>query len=100
LFSGGICFLFLAAFCWVIEEKGYKKWAFPLIVIGMNSMAAYLIAHLTPEFLMSTFRIHLGAHFFAFAGNGLQPLFEGAAVLGVFWLMLYWMYKRKIFLRI
>jgi predicted acyltransferase len=100
LFSGGICFLFLAAFCWVIEEKGYKKWAFPLIVIGMNSMAAYLIAHLTPEFLMSTFRIHLGANFFAFAGSGLQPLFEGAAVLGVFWLMLYWMYKRKIFLRI
>jgi heparan-alpha-glucosaminide N-acetyltransferase len=100
LFSGGICFLFLAAFCWVIEEKGYKKWAFPLVVIGMNSMAAYLIAHLTPEFLMSTFRIHLGAHFFAFAGTGLQPFFEGLAVLVVFWLMLCWMYRKKIFLRI
>jgi heparan-alpha-glucosaminide N-acetyltransferase len=100
LFSGGICFLFLAAFCWVIEAKGYKKWAFPLVVIGMNSMAAYLIAHLTPEFLMSTFRIHLGAHFFAFAGIGLQPFFEGFAVLAAFWLILYWMYQKKIFLRI
>ncbi len=75
LFSGGLCFLFLAAFCWVIEAKGYKKWAFPLVVIGMNSMAAYLIAHLTPEFLMSTFRIHLGAHFFAFAGSRVATLF-------------------------
>ena len=100
LFSGGICFLFLAAFCWVIEAKGYRKWAFPLVVIGMNSMAAYLIAHLTPEFLMSTFRIHLGAHFFAFAGTGLQPFFEGVAVLAAFWLILYWMYQKKIFLRI
>jgi predicted acyltransferase len=100
LFSGGICFLFLAGFCWVIEAKGYKKWAFPLIVIGMNSMAAYLIAHLTPAFLMSTLRIHLGEHFFAFAGVGLQPFFEGLAVLAVFWLMLYWMYRKKIFLRI
>jgi heparan-alpha-glucosaminide N-acetyltransferase len=100
LFSGGICFLFLAALCWVIEAKGYRKWAFPLIVIGMNSMAAYLIAHLTPEFLMSTFRIHLGTHFFAFAGIGLQPFFEGLAVLAAFWLILYWMYQKKIFLRI
>ncbi len=100
LFSGGICFLFLAAFCWVIEAKGYKKWAFPLIVIGMNSMAAYLIAHLTPGFIFSTFRTHFGANDFAFGSPGLQPFFEGAAVLAVFWLMLYWMYKRKIFLRI
>src|SRR5438309_8075621 len=36
LFSGGICFLTLAAFAWIIEEKGYRKWAFTLVVIGMN----------------------------------------------------------------
>ena len=34
LFSGGWCFLLLAAFCWVIETRGYRKWAFPLVVIG------------------------------------------------------------------
>ena len=46
LFSGGACLLLLAAFCWVIDVKRYRKWAFPLIVIGMNSIAAYMIAHL------------------------------------------------------
>ena len=46
LYSGGVCFFFLAAFSWVIEVKGYKKWAFPLVVVGINSIAAYLIAHL------------------------------------------------------
>ena len=42
----------------------------------------------------------LGANFFRFAGAGLEPFMQGAAVLLVFWLMLYWMYKRKVFLRV
>ncbi len=100
LFSGGLCFLFLAAFCWIIEARGYKKWAFPLVVIGMNSIAAYLIAHMMPEFLISTFNTHLGPHAFAIAGAALQPLLEGLAVLAVCWLILYWMYRKKLFLRI
>jgi len=100
LFSGGACFLLLAAFCWLIEIKGYRKWAFPLVVIGMNSIAAYLIAHLFDDFISSSFRIHLGEHFFAFLGTGLEPLLHGLAVLGVFWLILDWMYRRKVFLRI
>jgi heparan-alpha-glucosaminide N-acetyltransferase len=33
LFSGGVCFLMLAGFTWVIEARGYRKWAFPLVVI-------------------------------------------------------------------
>jgi heparan-alpha-glucosaminide N-acetyltransferase len=100
IFSGGICFLMLAAFEGIIDAKGYRKWAFPLVVIGVNSIAAYMIAHLLPDFLISTFRIHLGHGAFAFAGLELQPLFEGAAVLLVCWLMLLWMYRKKLFLRI
>lgn len=100
LFSGGACFLFLAAFCWVIEVKRQKGWAFPLVVIGMNSIVAYCIAHFMFEFLRDTFRIHLGPHFFEFLGTGLQPLMEGAAILFCYWLVLLWMYRRKLFLKI
>ena len=100
IFSGGICFLFLAAFSWVIDVKGLKKWAFPLVVIGMNSIAAYCIAHFLEGFLESTFRIHLGANFFQFAGAGLEPFFRGAAILLSYWLILFWMYRRKLFLKI
>jgi heparan-alpha-glucosaminide N-acetyltransferase len=100
LFSGGICFLFLAAFSWVIDVKHYRKWAFPLVVIGLNSIAAYCIAHLLEGFIVSSFRIHLGPNFFAFLGTGLQPFVEGSAVLLCFWLILLWMYRRKIFLKI
>jgi heparan-alpha-glucosaminide N-acetyltransferase len=100
LFSGGLCFLFLAAFCWIIEARGYRKWAFLLVVIGMNSIAAYLIAHIMPDFLISTFNIHFGHNAFAIAGAALQPLLEGLAMLTVYWLVLYWMYRKKLFLRI
>jgi heparan-alpha-glucosaminide N-acetyltransferase len=100
LFSGGVCFLFMAAFNWVIEVKGHKQWAFPLLVIGMNSIAAYLIAHLCEEFVKSSLLINLGSKPFALFGVELQPFVLGACMLLIYWLMLLWMYRRKIFLRI
>ena len=100
LFSGGLCFLFLAGFCWVVEVKGYRKWAFPLVVIGINSIAAYLIAHLFERFIMDSFRIHLGPYAFQVFGPALEPLMRGAAVLLTYWLILFWMYRRKLFLRV
>ena len=100
IFSGGICFLFLAGFAWIIEVKGYRKWSFPLIVVGMNSIAAYCIAHFFEGFLSSSLRIHLGANFFRFAGGGLEPLLQGMAILFLYWMILLWMYRRKLFLKI
>ena len=100
LFSGGVCFLFLTLFCWLIEVKGYKRWSVPLVVVGMNSIAAYLIAHLCEEFVASSLVINLSMRPFGILGPGLQPLLLGAAVLFIYWLMLLWMYRRKVFLRI
>jgi heparan-alpha-glucosaminide N-acetyltransferase len=99
LFSGGLCFLFLAAFSWIVDVHGFRKWAFPLIVIGMNSMAAYLIAHLFESFLADSFRIHMG-HAFQIFGTKIEPFIRGIAILTAYWFMLFWMYRRKIFLRV
>jgi heparan-alpha-glucosaminide N-acetyltransferase len=100
LFSGGLCFLFLAAICWLTEIKQWRRWAFPLLVIGANSIAAYLIAHLWERFFLDTFRIHLGAHAFTVFGTAYEPLLRGLAVLAAYWLVLWWMYRRKLFLKI
>jgi len=100
LFSGGLCFLILAAFSYVLDVRGYRRWSFPLMVIGMNSIAAYLIAHLWEGFFASTLRIHLGQDFFRFAGDAYAPFLQGAAILLGYWLVLWWMYKRKLFLRV
>jgi len=100
LFSGGACFLLLAAFAWIIDGKGYRKWAFPLMVIGMNSIAAYCMAELSGKFIADSFRIHLGTGIFQIFGTAVEPLLMGIAVLATYWLILFWMYRRKIFLRI
>jgi predicted acyltransferase len=100
LFSGGACFLLLAVFSWVIEVRGYRKWAFPLVVVGVNSIAAYLIAHLCEEFITRSFLIHVGDRPFQILGSAFEPLLLGAALLFTYWLMLWWMHRHKIFLKI
>ena len=70
------------------------------MVVGTNSIAAYLIAHLCEDFFVSSFRIHLGNAPFLVLGPELQPLLLGAALLLCYWLLLLWMYKNKIFLKI
>jgi predicted acyltransferase len=100
LFSGGICFFFLAALSWIIDVKNHARWAFPLVVVGMNSMAAYLIAHLWENFIISSLHISLGYRIFETFGTGLEPLLLGSTVMVIYWLILFWMYRKKIFLRI
>ncbi len=100
LFSGGWCFLFLAGFYAVLDVVRVRFWAFPLRVIGMNSIAAYCMAGLWEGFIARNLTIHLGKEPFAVFGRPYEPLTHGAAVLLVLWLILYWMYRRKLFLRI
>jgi heparan-alpha-glucosaminide N-acetyltransferase len=100
LFSGGLCFYFLAAFSWVIDVKSNRRWAFPLVVVGMNSIAAYLIADLLGEFIERSLHIHLGYRIFQLFGTALEPLMFGIVVLLIYWSILLWMYRKKIFLRI
>jgi heparan-alpha-glucosaminide N-acetyltransferase len=100
LFSGGVCFAFLAAFSWIIDVKGYRRWAFPLVVVGMNSIAAYMIAHLWEEFFITNLHVNFGYRIFQIFGTGLEPFMLGVTVMLLYWFVLYWMYKKKLFLRI
>ncbi len=100
LFSGGWCLLLLAACYAVIDLLNWKTWSFPLVVIGMNSIAAYCMAHLFEGFIFKNLKTHLGATIFKVFGAAYEPLLHGAAVLLMLWIILLWMYRRKIFLRV
>lgn len=100
LFSGGWCFLLLAAFYLVIDVAGFAVWSYPLRVIGANSIAAYAIAHLFGDFIRGSFRTHLGQEVFGVWGQAHQPFVTGLAVLTAYWLILWWMYRKRIFVRI
>lgn len=100
LFSGGWCFLGMALFYRVIDLNGYRRWAFPLIVIGMNSIAAYVMDHLFPSFIRGAWRTHLGANAFQVLGPAYEQFLLGACSILTLWLILYFMWRKKIFLRI
>jgi predicted acyltransferase len=101
IFSGGICFLFLAFFYQVVDVAGKKKWSYFLMVIGANSIAAYVFADGGIRSLLhKSLYIHLGQNFDKLFGEPYAPLVSGAITLLLLWLMLNWMYKKKIFIRI
>ena len=90
----------LAAFYAAIEVKGWRRWAFPLLVIGANSIAVYVMSWTMEDFVKGALVRHLGAAPFCVLGAPFEPVLKGAAVVLVFWLVLLWMYRRRIFLKI
>ena len=100
LYSGGWVVLLLAAFVALVDWRGWKRWAFILIVAGLNPITLYFMWQLLVEFVIDTTKRHLGQHIFESLGVVYAPILEHLAVLAVFWLVLLWMYRRKIFLRI
>jgi predicted acyltransferase len=100
LFSGGWCLLLLAAFYAALDIRGWKRWAFPLTVIGMNSIAAYCMAHLFEGFIVANLTTHFGANLFLLLGQNYESLVRGALVLLILWTVLWWAYRRKLFLRV
>jgi predicted acyltransferase len=84
----------------VIDIWKRRAWAFPLMVVGLNSIAAYCMDHLFGNFIRGALITHFGANSFRLFGKPYESLLLGGATLLIFWLLLFWMYRRKIFLRI
>ncbi len=97
LFSGAWTLWLLAAFYWVIDVWGWRRWAFPLVVVGMNSIAIYLMAQLWSGWIASNLKTHLGPELFSGTWG---PVVQKCSVLAVLWLCCGWLYRRKIFLKI
>ena len=94
--TGWTCWM-LAASYYVIEVCGYRRWSLPLVVVGANSIAIYLMAQLMKPFVANSIQTHLGREIFH-GPNG--PFVKGISILVVFWLICFWLYKRKIFIKI
>ena len=96
LWAAGWCYLLLALFYAVIDVLGWRKLAFPFVVIGMNAIAAYMGTHLIPFNEISS----------ALASGLAKQLFAGGAFVlaavnfGIVWSILYYMYRNKTFLKV
>lgn len=100
LASGGGCFLFTALFYWLADVAGYKRAFFVLTVIGVNSIAAYVLADGFGGFLKESLYIHLGRTYDQVLGAPYTTLVQGFLALGLMWFILYRMYRKKIFIKI
>jgi predicted acyltransferase len=61
LYSGGLCVLILLGFYFVVDVVGLKTWAFPLVVVGTNSIAMYLLGQLMRPWVRGILATHLAS---------------------------------------
>ncbi len=112
VFSTGWTLWMLAALYWIIDIKQWRRWTFPLIVVGMNSIAMYCMSQMIKPWAGRTLKTHLatldafcgcerGISFYLFDSTyPYATVFEYTARLFVLWLICLWMYRKKIFIRI
>ncbi|MEX2560546.1 MAG: DUF5009 domain-containing protein [Pirellulales bacterium] len=106
LYSSGLTFLMLAGFYLVVDIIGLRRVAWPLAVVGMNSILMYCMAQLIgggKGWIARSIETHFGAGVFTGYGR-LDPVYEPivrlAVVLFVMWLVCVWLYRQRIFVKI
>ena len=100
IFSTGWVVLMLAGLYYIVDIRGQRRWAFPLLVVGVNSIAMYVLVHVATEYVERSFTIHLGSGLFNILGPAFAPILLGGAALLTFWFILLWMYRNKLYVRI
>jgi len=96
LFSSGLSFLLMALFYYIIDVKGYQRWAFWLKVIGMNSIAIYMAVHLVDFSDIAQNLVFGFEQFFL----DYYPAFRAVVRLGIEYGILYYLYKKGTFIKV
>lgn len=112
LYSGGWTLLILAGAYLVIDVMRWKRWAWPMTVVGMNSIAIYMLAQLSRGWTGQTWRTwgamlrgqveallgtEIGQHVFDWTYG---PIVEAVLITFTLWLVAVWLWRRQLFLRI
>ena len=100
LWSTGWCALILGTLYWAVDVRQWRGWSFPLVIVGMNSLAIYVMGMLLRPWTAKTFQTHLGADVFKVLGANNAPFVQATLVGLVFWLACWWLHRRRIFLRL
>ncbi|HKS11327.1 MAG TPA: heparan-alpha-glucosaminide N-acetyltransferase domain-containing protein [Pyrinomonadaceae bacterium] len=107
MFTGGLALQFLGLCYWLIDIKGYRRWAKPFEIFGLNAIALYILADIIAVLLgvINVGGDSLGgwiyAHLFASWTSPLNAslAFAICFVLVCFFFM-WLLYRRRIFIKI
>ncbi len=97
VFSTGWTFAMLALLFAIIDVIGWRRWALPLVIVGMNSIAMYVMIQLLGGWVGDSWKRHLPAVWFE---GPYAPILRASLVAATLWLVCAWMYRRSLFLRI
>lgn len=96
LWAGGWSVLVLAAFYGLIDVFGWRRWCFPLVVIGANAIVAYMVQ---PLFDVHHLTNHLFSGFSKLFGPGADFVLAVLSCTAL-WAVLWLLYRHRIFLRV
>lgn len=98
--SGGWALIALAFCYWLIDVKKYQKGVLFFAIVGMNPLSIYLFAHVGGADLISKIFLPFSNALFGWTGELGKHIIVSTIVLFMLWYICYWMYKKKIFIRI
>jgi len=96
LVSAGWASLMFLFFYWIIDVRGHQWWTLPLVVIGCNSIFIYMFPVFVPMYQI----VSIFTQGVVVASAPLRQLLNFAVVLVVQWLLLFWMYRHKILIKV
>ncbi len=100
LASGGWSLIALGVCYWIIDIKKYQKGVLFFSVVGMNPLFIYLFAHVGGAKLINKIFLPFSNALFGWTGELGAQIILSCIVLFTLWYICYWMYKKKIFIRI
>jgi predicted acyltransferase len=99
LFVGGWSLVFLSLFYLIIDVAGYRKWAFPFMLIGVNSILIYLAAEGGILDFQQTAQFIFGG-LIQYTPKNWQLVWSAIAITVTQLALLYFLYRNKIFFKI
>jgi predicted acyltransferase len=96
LVAGGWSLILLGLFYAVVDVLRLRSWAFFFVVIGVNAITIYMASRIIPFGMISRFFFGGAARL----SGSLGPAILAAGELALEWLLLLYLYRRKLFLRV
>lgn len=98
--SGGWCLLALALCYWLIDMRRLRTGTWVMTVVGMNSLAIYLFTNSGGQEWFHRVVKPFAFGVFGWAGETTAAVVTSLVVWFLFWYLCYWLYKKRIFIKI
>jgi predicted acyltransferase len=98
--SGGWCFIGLAVSYWLIDVLNFRKFPVFFAIVGMNPLFIYMFAHMGGNNFLHNIAKPFTNGLFSWSSDLTREMILSLTVWAMLWYICYWLYKRKIFIKL